>query len=106
MKTLADNLSAVEGISHGFFGARGGVSSDIYKTLNCGQGSNDDPVDVAKNRQIVAKDLSVDADHLISPYQVHSAKASDCRSVLACSVWSVPGWMRLSQKPPDWRLAS
>ena len=75
MKTLADNLSDHEGISHGFFGARGGVSKGIYTTLNCGQGSKDDPDFVASNRQIVASDLGVNADHLVSPYQVHSFEA-------------------------------
>ncbi len=75
MKILADNLTGHEGISHGFFGARGGVSKGIYQTLNCGQGSKDDPDLVASNRQIVASDLGVNADHLVSPYQVHSGEA-------------------------------
>ncbi len=75
MKTLADNLSDFEGISHGFFGARGGVSTGIYQTLNCGQGSKDDPEHVAANRQIVASELGVEVDQLLSPYQVHSGEA-------------------------------
>ncbi len=75
MKTLAENLRDLSGISHGFFGSRGGVSKGIYQTLNCGQGSKDDPDHVASNRQIVAADLGVNADHLLSPYQVHSPTA-------------------------------
>ena len=75
MKTLADNLTGFEGISHGFFGTQGGVSSGMYKTLNCGQGSKDDPDHVRQNRQVVASDLGVEVNHLLSPYQVHSPTA-------------------------------
>ena len=75
MKTLADNLTGFEGLSHGFFGAQGGVSSGMYETLNCGQGSKDDPDHVRQNRQVVASDLGVEVDYLLSPYQVHSSQA-------------------------------
>ena len=37
----ADNLQQ-SGIAHGFFGRRGGVSTGIYESLNCGPGSGDD----------------------------------------------------------------
>ncbi len=75
MKVEADNLSGHAGIRHGFFSARNGVSRGIYHSLNCGQGSHDDPSHVARNRELVAADLGVAASHLISPYQVHSATA-------------------------------
>ena len=41
----AKNL-AIDGIAHGFFGRRGGVSKGIYESLNCGPGSNDEPAAV------------------------------------------------------------
>ncbi len=75
MKVQADNLSRHEGIRHGFYTARKGVSEGIYASLNCGQGSNDDPRRVARNRELVAEDLGTDATRLLSPWQVHSATA-------------------------------
>jgi len=60
-------------VKHGFFGARGGVSEGIYESLNCGYGSNDVSENVATNRALVAQAMGVAADHLINPYQVHSA---------------------------------
>ena len=100
MKTLANNLSGLEGISHGFFGSRGGVSKGLYQSLNCGQGSNDAPGHVLANRKIVANDLGVEPDFLLSPYQVHSSTAlivdrpwsTDCeRPKLDALVTKTPG---------------
>ncbi|MCF6198200.1 MAG: peptidoglycan editing factor PgeF [Hyphomicrobiaceae bacterium] len=75
MKTLADNLCGHGGIKHGFFGSRGGVSSGIYESLNCGLGSKDEADDVRENRARVAGDLGVASSQLISPWQIHSASA-------------------------------
>ncbi|MEO1100995.1 MAG: peptidoglycan editing factor PgeF [Pseudomonadota bacterium] len=63
-----DLLSCPE-VSHGFFGRRGGVSIDLYSSLNVGPGSEDDPVSVAANRARVKE--AVNGDHLLSCYQVH-----------------------------------
>ena len=35
------NLQKFKNINHGFFNNLGGVSNGIYKSLNCGIGSND-----------------------------------------------------------------
>ena len=40
-------------ISHGFFNRNGGKSSGIYKSLNCGSGSNDSKIKVKENLEIV-----------------------------------------------------
>ena len=40
-------------ISHGFFNRNGGKSSGIYKSLNCGSGSNDTKIKVEENLKIV-----------------------------------------------------
>lgn len=60
---------------HGFFTRRGGVSSGIFKGLNCGIGSSDQTDIVLVNRRMVADAMSVRPDHLLSVYQVHSATA-------------------------------
>ena len=46
-------LKKFNNIKHGFFNNKGGVSSGIYKSLNCGMGSNDNIKNVAKNLKIV-----------------------------------------------------
>ena len=48
-------LSKIKTIKHGFFNKIGGKSKKIYKSLNCGPGSKDNPSDVKKNLQIVKK---------------------------------------------------
>jgi YfiH family protein len=57
-------------ISHGFFGRRGGVSTGIYKSLNCGPGSNDDPENVRTNRHRIIAALG--QGELVTLHQVHS----------------------------------
>jgi len=44
-------------ISHGFFNKNGGKSKGIYKSLNCGLGSNDKRNIVKENLKIVKKKL-------------------------------------------------
>jgi YfiH family protein len=58
---------------HGFFGRRGGWSSGLYESLNCGFGSNDDPATVARNRTHVATALGMVPQTLVTPHQTHSA---------------------------------
>lgn len=70
-----DKLEALSGIRHGFFTRRGGVSADIYASLNCGIGSKDDQVLVRENRARVTAALGVAADRLATPYQVHGIEA-------------------------------
>lgn len=78
----AQTLAALEGVRHGFFTRRGGVSTGIYGSLNCGLGSKDDPASVTRNREHVATSLGVAAGHLVTPYQVHSPTA-----VVATGPW-------------------
>jgi polyphenol oxidase len=63
---------SMSGIKHGFFGRKGGVSEGLYASLNCGLGSNDDAVRVRENRGRAASHLGIDADHLLTVYQIHS----------------------------------
>ena len=48
-------LSKFKQINHGFFNRKGGVSKGIYKSLNCGLGSNDKKQFINKNLRIVSK---------------------------------------------------
>ncbi|HAJ48185.1 MAG TPA: peptidoglycan editing factor PgeF [Alphaproteobacteria bacterium] len=66
-------LSSIPSIRHAFFGRQGGVSGGLYESLNCGPGSNDDPVHVVENRDRARAALG--ASSLNTLYQVHSA---DC----------------------------
>ena len=63
------------GVTHGFFGRRGGASSGIFEGLNCGGGSSDQAEIVAMNRRRVADAMGVPADRLVTVNQVHSAQA-------------------------------
>ncbi|MEL6783430.1 MAG: peptidoglycan editing factor PgeF [Pseudomonadota bacterium] len=72
---LADELSAMPGISHGFFTRTGGVSEGIYAGLNAGLGSGDDRAKVVENRRRIALHLGVKEQNIASPYQIHSAFA-------------------------------
>lgn len=64
--------AARSGIRHGYFTRSGGVSEGIYRGLNIGAGSHDDPALVAENRRRVAAWMGVPASHLLSVYQIHS----------------------------------
>jgi len=66
-------LKADSNVVHGFFGRRGGISTGLYGSLNCGLGTKDAPVNVNHNRNVVADALSVVPAGLISVNQVHSA---------------------------------
>jgi YfiH family protein len=71
----ASNLESCDGIRHGFFTRRGGVSKGIYGSLNCGLGSGDDAENVRQNRVLVAETLGVPHERLLTLYQIHSATA-------------------------------
>lgn len=75
MKYESENLLSLDGISHGFFGRRGGVSEGIYEGLNIGLGSKDDPVKIRENRKRIAASLGVEPRFMLTPYQIHSDTA-------------------------------
>lgn len=72
---IASDALALDGISHGFFTRRGGHSTGLFDSLNCGMGSGDDKQVVAKNRAVVAEKLGVAPDCLLSAWQIHSPDA-------------------------------
>jgi YfiH family protein len=73
MMLSAPNLASIGGVRHGFFTRRGGVSSGIYASLNCGPGSRDAAGNVVQNRARVAELLGVEPDRLLTLFQKHSA---------------------------------
>jgi len=67
----AKSLAGLPGITHGFFGREGGVSTGLYASLNCGPGSKDDRDAVMENRRRIAEALSP-GTALVSLAQIHS----------------------------------
>jgi len=67
-------LSKFQQINHGFFDKKGGKSSGIYKSLNCGVGSSDSKKNVLNNLKIVCKKINCSSKNLILLNQIHSNK--------------------------------
>jgi YfiH family protein len=63
---------AGQGVRHGYFTRRGGVSQGIYRGLNTGPGSDDDRDDVTENRRRVAAWMRVAPERLLTCHQIHS----------------------------------
>lgn len=66
--------AALDGIHHGFFGRKGGVSTGAVEGLNCGLGSGDDPQKVEVNRRLAADAILAGAQ-IASVHQIHSPTA-------------------------------
>lgn len=62
-------------MDHAFFGRKGGVSTGIYGSLNCGPGSRDDPASVNENRRRAVAALTRRDCRLVTLHQVHGAEA-------------------------------
>jgi len=67
-------LSKMKNLKHGFFNMRGGISKNIYKSLNCGPGSGDKERNVKKNLEIVRKKIKKSARDIFLLNQIHSNK--------------------------------
>ena len=61
-------------VSHAFFNRKGGKSSGIYESLNCGPGSNDKKNKVIENLKIVKNKISKKSKNIFLLNQVHSNK--------------------------------
>ena len=71
---ISKKLSKQKNIVHGFFNKKGGISKGIYKSLNCGPGSNDKKNDVKKNLRIVKNKISKNSKNIFLLHQIHSNK--------------------------------
>ncbi len=69
---IVDALQSLAGVRHGFFTRQGGASAGIFASLNCGLGSGDDRAAVRENRARAARGFGLDADRLVTVYQIHS----------------------------------
>lgn len=70
-------LNALNGIRHGFFSRRGGVSEGVYESLNCGYSSGDSPDRVETNRARAMERIERPPEALVTARQVHSADVID-----------------------------
>lgn len=68
------NLKKFPKIKHYFFSKKGGFSTGIYKSLNCGRGSGDNKNNIYKNLALVSKKLKINKKKLILMNQTHSNK--------------------------------
>ena len=68
------NLKKILEIKHCFFSKKNGKSKGIYKSLNCGIGSNDKKSNVNQNLRIVSKKFNIDVKYLTLMNQTHSNK--------------------------------
>jgi len=68
-------------VSHQFFSKKGGVSSGIYASLNCGAGSSDDSAKVIENKKIAMGMIGIEEHNLASLYQIHSADVITIASI-------------------------
>ncbi len=75
-------FDGIQGLSHGFFGRDGGVSTGKYASLNAGHGSEDETKHVLINRSRVAKTLGAQGKALLSVHQHHSTDV-----LVATEIW-------------------
>jgi YfiH family protein len=83
----APSLAALDGIAHRFFTRRGGVSSGLYSSLNCGYGSGDSPDNVRENRRRAAESFGRREPELLTLHQIHSTEVL----TVADRRWTSPG---------------
>ncbi|PHS74120.1 MAG: polyphenol oxidase [Rhodospirillaceae bacterium] len=62
-----------DGVHHGFLSAEGGVSEGIYRSLNCGFGSDDQAGNVAENRKRAVQLAGLADVPLVTCFQIHSS---------------------------------
>lgn len=66
-------LDGMNGVRHGFFTRRGGVSQGVYASLNVGYGSDDAREAVAENRRLAMATFGLSPEVLNTVYQIHGA---------------------------------
>ena len=70
----SNKLIKFKSITHGFFNKKGGISKGIYKSLNCGPGSNDKVKNINKNLALVSHKIGCKKKNLVLLNQIHSSK--------------------------------
>jgi len=69
-----DLLDTYKEIAHFCTDRKGGVSVGNYASFNLSPFSGDNPENVNKNKEILCKQLGIDAEKLVIPYQTHGTK--------------------------------
>ena len=90
------------GVRHGFFTRKGGLSTGLYDSLNCGLGSDDNKEMVQANRSRVASAMGLELKQMAALYQIHSPLCN------ADSPWPLlhrPATGRCLCNRPDWHRA-
>ena len=72
MNFTSSLLASIPALRHSFFTRDNGVSTGIYRGLNGGLGSRDDPAHVQENRRLMAEAMGVAPSHFLTAFQVHS----------------------------------
>ena len=67
-------LSKIKNLKHGFFNSKGGKSSGIYKSLNCGPGSKDKISKIRENLKIVRNRINKKAKKIFLVNKINSDK--------------------------------
>jgi hypothetical protein len=83
----APSLAQLDGVAHRFFTRRGGVSSGLYSSLNCGYGSGDSPDNVRENRRRAAGTFGKREPELLTLHQIHSTEVL----TVGAERWTSPG---------------
>ncbi len=68
-----ENLKRNKEITHFSTTRNGGVSRGEFESLNLGNYSDDSPLYIYENRNIVARQFHINTDSLITPHQTHSS---------------------------------
>ncbi len=69
-----DNLRYCDGVTHGIFTRRGGISQAPFDSLNVGAMVGDDPEHVEANRRTIAAVAGAQVEDTRTIWQTHSAK--------------------------------
>jgi copper oxidase (laccase) domain-containing protein len=71
---LFDILDKEEGIVHFSTTRMGGVSNGPYSSFNMGNFSDDNPLNIFQNRNILARMFYMDISKFVIPHQTHGTK--------------------------------
>ena len=66
-------------IKHCFFSKKGGYSTGIYKSLNCGEGSKDNKKKINNNLKLIAKKMNIKKNNLVLMYQTHGNRVVEIK---------------------------
>ncbi len=91
-------INKITGLKSFFFSRKNGLSKGIYKSLNCGLGSNDKKQIVKKNIEIIAKKTGCKLNKLIMLKQYHSNKIINFDNFLVKKRFKADGIISSSPK--------